>query len=152
MRKFYLILLSLCAVYTGIAQNKIAGYQYWFNQAADKTVVTIDPVSQVDLLLEIDPGGLKKGINILHMQVFDQDSLFSAPVQGFFLNQPATADLISGYRYWFNNQAEEAVDVSITPGQFVDFTGAIDASSLVDGLNTLHLAFYSDLNNLISPY
>ena len=152
MRKFYLILLSLCAVYTGIAQNKIAGYQYWFNQATDKTVVTIDPVSQVDLLLEIDPGGLKTGINILHLQVFDQDSLFSVPVQGFFFNQPATADLISGYRYWFNNQAEEAVDVSITPGQFVDFTGAIDASSLVDGLNTLHLAFYSDLNNLISPY
>ena len=135
------------------AENLAIGYRYWFNNQVDQAVdIPVSPQAGLDILLSVAPENLSYGVNVVHFQAYDDAGLLSAPVQGFFFNQPATADLISGYRYWFNNQAEEAVDVSITPGQFVDFTGAIDASSLVDGLNTLHLAFYSDLNNLISPY
>lgn len=144
MKKYYLILLLLCTVYTVRAQNEIIGYQYWFNNDSSVQEVTLVPFAEGELLLEIDAGGLMSGLNVIHLQMFDQEGRYSSPVSAFFYGQKAEA--ISGYKYWFNSDTTGITTVSVNAETTVFLNTSIDATSLKDGINFLHFCFFDNLN------
>lgn len=144
MRRFYLILLSLCIMCTGIAQNSIIGYRYWFNSDISITNVEITPATDLDLEFEMNIAGLPNGLNVLHLQLLDDALKYSSAVSGFFYKMPANNNLIAGYRYWFNNAVSEMTNVAVTPTTHLDLSTAINTESLKEGLNVLHLSFYNE--------
>lgn len=144
MKKYYLILLLLCTVYTVRAQNEIIGYQYWFNNDSSVQEVTLVPFAEGELLLEIDAGDLMSGLNVIHLQMFDSEGRYSSPVSSFFYGQKAEA--ISGYKYWFNSDTTGITTVSVDPATDVFINASIDASLLKEGLNVLYFCFFDNLN------
>lgn len=152
MRKFYLILLSLCTVCTVMAQNSIIGYRYWFNRDVDATHnISVTPAVQADLDFEVDIEALPPGLNVLHLQMLDENNRYSSAVSGMFYKRPANNALITGYRYWFNQTVADAVDVGISPANQVDISAALNAGTVHEGLNVLHLSFYDDSQHLSAP-
>ena len=151
MRKFYLILLSLCTVCTVMAQNSIIGYRYWFNKDATVNDILVTPAVQADLDFEVDIAALPPGLNVLHLQMLDASGKYSSTVSGMFYKRAANNAMITGYRYWFNQAVADAVDVEISPTHQVDLSVALNAEALNEGLNILHLGFYDDSKHLSAP-
>lgn len=152
MRKFYLILLSLCTVCTVMAQNHIIGYRYWFNRDVNAiNNISATPAVQADLDFEVDIAALPPGLNVLHLQMLDASGKYSSAVSGMFYKRAANNALITGYRYWFNQAVADAVDVEISPTHQVDLSAALNAEALNEGLNVLHLSFYDDSQHLSAP-
>ena len=152
MRKFYLILLSLCTVCTVMAQNSIIGYRYWFNRDVEViNNISVTPAVEADLDFEVDIAALPPGLNVLHLQMLDENNRYSSAVSGMFYKRPANNALITGYRYWFNQAVADAVDVGISPANQVDLSAALNAEAVHEGLNVLHLSFYDDSQHLSAP-
>lgn len=152
MRKFYLILLSLCTVCTVMAQNHIIGYRYWFNRDVNAiNNISATPAVQADLDFEVDIAALPPGLNVLHLQMLDASGKYSSAISGMFYKRAANNALITGYRYWFNQAVADAVDVEISPTHQVDLSAALNAEALNEGLNVLHLSFYDDSQHLSAP-
>jgi PKD repeat protein len=152
MRKFYLILLSLCTVCTVMAQNSMIGYRYWFNRdVAAIHNISVTPAVQADLDFEVDIAALPPGLNVLHLQMLDTSGEYSSAVSGMFYKRAANNAMITGYRYWFNQAVADAVDVEISPTHQVDLSAALNAETLNEGLNVLHLGFYDDSKHLSAP-
>ncbi len=152
MRKFYLILLSLCTVCTVMAQNSIIGYRYWFNRDVDAiNNISVTPAVQTDLDFEVDIAALPPGLNVLHLQMLDASGKHSSAVSGMFYKRAANNAMITGYRYWFNQTVADAIDVEIRPTHQVDLSAALNAETLNEGLNVLHLGFYDDSRHFSAP-
>ncbi len=152
MRKFYLILLSLCTVCTVMAQNSMIGYRYWFNRDVAAIIdIAVTPAVQADLDFEVDIAALPPGLNVLHLQMLDASGEYSSAVSGMFYKRAANNAMITGYRYWFNQAVADAVDVEISPTHQVDLSAALNAETLNEGLNVLHLGFYDDSKHLSAP-
>ncbi len=152
MRKFYLILLSLCTVCTVMAQNHIIGYRYWFNLDVNAiNNISATPAVQADLDFDVDIAALPPGLNVLHLQMLDASGKYSSAVSGMFYKRAANNAMITGYRYWFNQAVADAVDVEISPTHQVDLSAALNAEALNEGLNVLHLSFYDDSRHISAP-
>jgi len=142
MRKFYLILLSLCAVCC-LGQNQINGYTYWYNNDyASRITQVIAPQQQVHLSFLAETSGTDEGLNVFHFQAFDINGVFSSPVSKFFYKTKgalSNTNRIAAYRYWFNADLANADTVYITPAKQADILTEIDANALNDGLNSIHI-------------
>lgn len=142
MRKFYLVLLSLCAVCC-FGQNQINGYTYWYNNDyASRTIQTIVPQQQVHLSFSAGTSGLSEGLNVFHFQAFDMNGIYSSAVSKFFYKTkgaPSDTNRISAYRYWFNTDVAHIDTVYITPAKQADILAEIDANALNDGLNSINI-------------
>jgi len=142
MRKFYLILLSLCTVCC-FGQNQITGYTFWYNNDyASRTTQAIVPQQQAELSFQAETSGLSEGLNIFHFQVFDQNDVYSSPISKFFYKTkgaPSDTNRIAAYRYWFNNDMAQSDTVYITAAKQADILTEIDANALNDGLNSIHI-------------
>ncbi|MFH2143679.1 MAG: PKD domain-containing protein [Bacteroidota bacterium] len=141
MRKFYLILLSLCSVFA-FGQNQINGYTYWYNSDyAGKITQTIVPQQQADLQFLANTDGLPQGLNVFHFQAFDINGICSSPVSKFFYKtQGSLSDTnrIAAYRSWFNNDLNNIDTVFITAIKQTDIIAEIDANAINDGLNSIN--------------
>lgn len=140
MRKFYLILLSLCSVYLS-AQNNMAGYTYWFNNDfAGRIVQNTASVNTLDLQVDIPAESLPDGLHIFHMMLFDDSARYSSPVSRTFFKAGIAAtsgNKNTAYRYWFNYDMAQADTVLITPESTSTIIAELDASMLNHGLNIL---------------
>lgn len=153
MRKFYLILLSLCAVCTLMAQNNVAGYTYWFNAESDQAITqSISSTQNVNLNLEIDARSLSSGLHQLNILVFDNQGKYSPPVSSFFFKGKTSTNKdnqIIGYRYWFDNEISFK-EIELTPNADNYFFASIDMSKLKKGIHLLHMQTI-DNRGLFSP-
>jgi hypothetical protein len=140
MRSFIFIILFQILAGMLWAQNNIAGYEFWFNNAIEQRT-KIDAFTN-DLDITIDTQHLSDGLHTVHLRCFDSEMFFSAPITGFFFkkgNSLISSASIVAYRYWFNNNLQQMQTENISPLSSVDFNLNIDTQHLPEGINSICL-------------
>lgn len=152
--KFLLFLLCLLPVLIH-AQNKISGYVYWFNNEYDQRVSQeINPEQYIDLSLSIATEGLSAGLNIFNFQAYDSENKLTTTASKFFYKAIAgvyETNRITKYRYWFNNDIENAVVVNVEAKDQIDYVVSIDTDTLSLGLYTVNFQLGDDTGHWSIP-
>jgi hypothetical protein len=144
MRQLKFIFLFWICCQFAFSQNRIKGYEYWFDNgyaARQSTSVTASPVYL--LTTQIGTEGLVPGTHILHVRFFDDSSRYSAVQSQFFFKLPpaAAANSISQFQYWFDTEFANAQTISAGPGPVVELTTLLNSSDLISGLHMVHVRF-----------
>lgn len=144
--------VSVCLVFcclcgpSGFAQNKIAAWQYWFNNNyAGMQEQTVPSAPVLHWQASVPTHGLQEGLHLLHFRFRDDSARYSSTTSHFFYKAPPTeaalSNLITRYQYWFNSQLEQAVEVQLTAAPQVQLMAAIPTASLTPGLHLMHMRF-----------
>lgn len=132
------------------ANDATAGVEYWFNDnyAERKTLNTTKGNSIITN--NISTKGVKYGLNTINFRVGGhgvvEQYYFAKINPKYFVGDGTTENKIAKFRYWFNDNAEEAVEVAIEP--------AVDSLNQVIPIQTMGLPLgknklsYSFVNSL----
>src|ERR1019366_8846762 len=92
VRNYLFVILSLFA-FSGIAQNKIKGYQYWFDsQYSNAVTQSITPAQSYTLSTQINTSSLLKGLHRFTIKFIDDSIRESSAISSFFYKpDPASA-------------------------------------------------------------
>jgi len=128
------------------ANNAMSKMQYWFDDhfdsAASKAIAVQPIVSVTDLL---STTSLPDGLHTLHLRFADTIGQWSSTLSQFFYKSAAigvTTNVVSGYRYWFNNEDATKMVIHSTPPQNPFLLNInIDMGCLTVGENRIHLQF-----------
>ena len=131
---------------TSFEQNKLIGYEYWFNQQRDNAVdgaLGNQPV--INFNEELDASNLTNGLHTLHIRFKDSNGQWSNTVSQFFykVSPPTpTENLIQMYRYWFNELEGETIEIHLeTPVNPYQLVASIEPPFLNAGGHTVHFQF-----------
>ena len=146
MHKYLFILLLVCLHVCVRGQNvptldslglphptQAKAIRYWFDNDAN-SAQSVNPTTGRHLILEVS--SLMEGLHTIHFQVIDTDNTAGHVASAMFLKtgndgQSATASA-KKLLYWFDDETDiKDVDVSGN-------VQMVDASSLMEGLHTLH--------------
>jgi len=144
MRHIQLIIVLLIAYCTANAQNKIKGYEYWFdNDYTNKVVTSIAPVPLFALNTLVPTTGLTSGIHTVQIRTWNESALFSSTLSQFFYKMPETTAVSSivAYEYWIDNDYASAVSVSTPAQQQVLVNPLINVPALSNGIHTFSIRF-----------
>lgn len=144
MRQLKFIFLFWISCQLAFSQNRIKGYEYWFDNTystRQRTSVTASPVYL--LSTQIGTEGLVPGIHILHIRFFDDSLRYSAVQSQFFLKLPAAlaANNISSCQYWFDSDLANAQSITAGLSPVVELTTLLNSNSLTSGLHMVHVRF-----------
>ena len=117
---------------TGTTVARAAKLRYWFDDFQPvSTVATASGLQQIDV------SSLIEGLHTLHFQIEDEHGAVCSPRSEVFLKFShviGTGNVqAKNLLYWFDDAADGAVSLPMTAG-----VQQIDASTLVEGLHTLH--------------
>ena len=144
MKYIQLFIVLLFAYYTANAQNKIKGYEYWFdNDYTNKVVTSITPVPLFALNTLVPTTGLTSGIHTVQIRTWNESALFSSTLSQFFYKMPETAasTTIVAYEYWIDNDYASAVSVTTPIQQYAAINQLINAQALITGIHTFNIRF-----------
>ena len=108
---------------------KAKSLRYWFDSNTNvNTTTTLSGATT------IDASALKEGIHTLHYQIEDDKGIAGIPVSGMFIKiDPKTIATANKLRYWFDTNKASIVETELSEG-----VQTVDASSLMEGIHTLH--------------
>jgi len=122
--------LIACAAGATRAQT-VTGYRYWFDDdAANATEVPVSGSSAYTLNAVLEATALAPGYHKVTMQVQDSNGDYGVPLSSHFV-QRGTA--VAGYRYWFDDDAANAIDVDVTGTGDYTLSASLEASALPSG-------------------
>ncbi len=128
------------------ANNALSKMQYWFDDHFDSAVskaIAIQPIVSVTDLLSTT--SLPDGLHTLHLRFADTIGQWSSTLSQFFYKSAAigvTTNVVSGYRYWYNNEDATKMVIHSTPPQNPFLLNInIDMGCLTVGENRIHLQF-----------
>jgi len=128
------------------ANNAMSKMQYWFDDHFDSAVskaIAMQPIVSVTDLLSTT--SLPDGLHTLHLRFADTIGQWSSTLSQFFYKSAAigvTTNVVSGYRYWFNNEDATKMVIHSTPPQNPFLLNInIDMGCLTVGENRIHLQF-----------
>jgi hypothetical protein len=119
---------------------------YWFDQGeADARTKVLGPQTMVLVTDLLDVSSLPDGLHQLHVRFEDTLGYRSSTISQFFYKSPATGittNVITGYRYWFNQDNAAAMTITETsPQSILTLNTTIDFGCLTSGDNRFHLQF-----------
>ncbi|MDO9153473.1 MAG: T9SS type A sorting domain-containing protein [Paludibacter sp.] len=145
MKNIFLLLIVLAGWCTTHAQNKIAGYEYWFNNNyASKTLTTVAPIQQLNLNLNVPTTGLSSGLHTINFRSIDNNGMWSSTLSQFFYKVPQTTTTqpkITAYEYWLNNDYTNVVAANTPIQEVVSINELLNVQTLSNGLHTLNIRF-----------
>lgn len=117
--------------------------RYWFDDQTD--ITTIDTSSGIQM---IDASSLQDGLHTIHYQVVCSNGLLTSAYSSLFMRMSIDSEgaMAQQLRYWFDD-AQTATTTEITSG-----TQILDASTLADGLHTVHYQIVDNNGSLGSTY
>ncbi len=155
MKKYTTFLLILFCIFGNVllAQNKISGYKFWFdNDEGSSVTTTITPAEHVELNTSVSATLLNTGLHVLNVQFWDDNSDYSSVISQFFYKVPEQTVLVKeliSYEYWIDDDYTSAVSQNISNVQQFNMDENINVSSLSTGLHVISLR-YKDNTNLWS--
>jgi hypothetical protein len=140
----------------GIENNEIIEYQYWFdNNFAEAETQAVTPTSNLELLTNIDATSINSGVHIFYIRFKDDRGQWSSTVAQFIYKVQGNSILnnkIVKYRYWFDNDIENAQTASVSPGQsFFALAEDIDLTHIWKGEYVIHYQFKDSVGMWSSP-
>ncbi|HRH37041.1 MAG TPA: hypothetical protein PK760_01775, partial [Flavobacteriales bacterium] len=128
MRSTFLLpaLAALCSVQA----QQINGYRYWFDDNTNSLVsTTVTAVPELTITANWPTGSMDPGYHHVSIQVRDSNGDWSVPRTSLFTRG---AHVITGYRYWVNDDASNVMTGSIGPNLVVTLNNLIDPGTLTD--------------------
>jgi len=121
------------------------GYEYWFDENPNNAVsASIAPVEQL-LLNEVLPTDLlPTGLHVLHIRFHGTGGWSSVLSRPFFRagSSANLPNLITGYKYWFDDANGNAVDVSLSsPQSPYTLAQTINTGNINAGVHIFHIQF-----------
>ncbi len=130
--------------------NELTAYEFWFNDNYDDVqVVNISPAGQDNLITSIDVSGLNNGINILNIRYRDINGTCSSTLSKSFYKtgEQISSNRIFGYRYWFDDDFENAADITLDPpAEQLILEADIDLTHIPKGEHIINFQFRDSLN------
>lgn len=104
--------------------------RYWFDDGG-----SVKTTTQLKGTQTLDASALTEGLHTVHYQVVDENNNVADVSSALFmkLNSQASATAAKQLRYWFDDDAATLKTITATGG-----AQTLDASSLMDGLHTVH--------------
>jgi len=123
----------------------IVAYEYWLDNDYANAVQVNTPVQKqvnINELLSMD--SLKNGVHNFNIRFKDHNDLWSSVLSQFFYKTPVqivSQNMITEYRYWFDNDFANAVNLSLTPGQQINLVENLDLTQLPKGIHEINFQF-----------
>ncbi len=126
--------------------NLLTKMQYWFDDnVMNPVTMSVDAQALVQIGEILNARTLSDGLHKLNMRFADTTGHWSGTITQFFFKTEGgnvTNNVITGYRYWFNNDQQDKMVVHSTPAQSVVTVNTnIDMGCLTAGSNRIHLQF-----------
>ena len=130
--------------------SNLVSYEYWFDNDYQNAVTANTPVQSPVVINEmVDAQTLPAGIHIFNIRFKDDRGLWSSTTSEFFYKmaaQSVTNNLIVGYRYWLNDDFENAtVEALETPVKQFSLIDNLDFTSIPKGDYTISFQFKDTL-------
>jgi len=128
---------------------EIVAYEYWIDNDYANAVIVNTPVQQqlnINELMSMTT--LNNGVHNFHIRFKDDAGLWSSVVSHFFYKTPeqiVTQNSITEYRYWFNNDFANAVNLSLTPNQQINLMDNLDLTQVPKGIHEVNFQFKDTL-------
>lgn len=135
---------SLFMKLSASVNSKAKEVRYWFDN--DTYVQKADAVNGVMML---DASQLLEGLHTIHYQVVDDSGTATTPYSAIFMKLSLAGKEVTASRiiYWFDDDAENIQNAEMSNGVQI-----LDASSLIDGLHTIHYQVICSDGTLTSVY
>ncbi|MDX1350350.1 MAG: PKD domain-containing protein [Putridiphycobacter sp.] len=130
-----------------VSTKQITMYEYWydsdFNNAV-QTTVSNQVIFNLSTLLSSTT--LNTGVHTITIRCKDNANLWSSPLTQFFYKLPnqngVVNNSIRNYRYWFNDDFSDAIEVSISsPSTNFNLLDDIDMTQIPHGMHSIHFQF-----------
>ncbi len=130
------------------ASPKIVAYEYWLNNDYSNAVFVNKPVQQqINITELISMSSLHNGLNNFNIRFKDENDLWSSVIGSLFYKasgQIITQNTITEYRYWFDNDFANAINISLTPDQRINLKN-LDLTHLPKGIYEINFQFKDTL-------
>jgi hypothetical protein len=129
---------------------QIVAYQYWIDtDFSTFTIINASPQNKLNINSLIELSTLANGLHCFNIQFKDANGSWSSILSHFFYKTPINAitqNKISAYRYWFDDNFEQAVKTTLpTPLQQLNLVDNLDATRIPKGAHTVHFQFADSL-------
>lgn len=113
--KIVRFLIFLLFVYSSQAQRKIIAFEFWFDaNYQNKITKNITPSEEFNHIEELDISSISNGFHILNIRYSDDKGNWSTSISQVIFkmgNSEYDTNLVKAYRYWFDNDFQNAVEV-----------------------------------------
>lgn len=134
-----IFLLPAFAALCSTQAQQINGYRYWFDDDAGSAVITnVTAAPELTIAANWSTGAMEPGYHRVSIQVRDSNGDWSVPRTSLFTRG---AHVITGYRYWLNDDASNVTTGSIGPNLEVTLNNLIDPGTLNNEYNTVTIQF-----------
>ena len=127
----------------------IVAYEYWLDNDYNNAVVVNTPAQQqININELISMTSLNNGVHIFNIRFKDNTDLWSSVVSQFFYKTPQQTviqNVITQYRFGFDNDFENAYYVSLTPDKQINLTDNLDLTKITKGKHAIHFQFKDTL-------
>jgi hypothetical protein len=136
--------------------NAMGRMQYWFGTDMANAINKPLPQQKIVQVTEmIDESSMPDGLHLMHLRFADTTGKWSSTISQFFYKSKEvgiTNNVITGYRYWFNNAtAENIVYHRISPTNPYEFITVLDMGCLAAGDNRIQLQFRDSAGQWSAP-
>ncbi len=136
--------------FNNLTDSNIVTYQYWFDNNIDaNTLVLTSPAQHMQLTEMIPIENIEEGLHMFSIRFKDDKGNWSVPMnQYFYKSNHAIDNKITAYRYWINEDFDNAIYVSVdSPTQLLNLSENIDFPGLAIGNYTIHFQFKDSSDN-----
>lgn len=124
---------------------KILAYEYWIDNDYENAVLVNAPIlQQININELISMSSLSNGTHNFNIRFKDNVGLWSSIISSFFYKTPeqiVTQNEIIEYRYWFNDDFENAVSLLLTPNQQINLMENLDLTQKPKGIYEISFQF-----------
>lgn len=136
--------------------NAMSRMQYWFGTDMANAINKPLPLQKIVQVTEmIDASSMPDGLHLMHLRFADTTGKWSSTISQFFYKSKEvgiTNNVITGYRYWFNNAtAENIVYHRVSPTNPFEFITVLDMGCLAAGDNRIQLQFRDSAGQWSAP-
>jgi PKD repeat protein len=131
------------------ASPEIVAYEYWLDNDYANAILTNTPIQQqinISELISMSP--LNNGVHNFNIRFKDNAGLWSSVLSHFFYKTPeqiVTQNMITKYRYWFDNDFANAVNLPLTASQQINLMDNLDLTQLPKGIHEINFQFKDTL-------
>ncbi len=128
---------------------ELVAYEYWIDDNySSATFVNEAPQQQFNISNLLSMSSLNNGIHTFNIRFKDNTGLWSSVATNFFYKteeQIVSQNVITEYRYWFDNDFATAVNVSLLPNQQINLMDDLDLTQKPKGFHEIHFQFKDTL-------
>ena len=124
----------------------ITAYKYWFDgNDTPGNLFSVTPTQRYVFFDSLNINDLSEGLHTFSVRFGDNAGGWSSTISQFFYKYTAPAtggtNLITGYKYWYDNDYSGSPGISISPASSLWWYDSLNLSSLNDGLHTFSVRF-----------